>query len=252
MMVREGVDVLKMNPSGDEFVPHSRGQMTVMTEAEIAAVCEIGHIHDKMIAAHARSAQSVKWSLKHGVQVIYHANYADEEALAMLIEHRDRIFVAPALGINVTTLHEAGEFGFTHEMAVEAGVQDALDYGAKNMKHLLSNGVRVLPGGDYGFAWNPIGTNARDLEHFVKYLGMSPMEAIMSSTKWGGELMGKAGELGQIQAGYLADLVLVDGDPLSDLGMLRDENRILCVMKDGQVQKNIMTRKESSTFRAAA
>ena len=72
-MVREGVDTLKINPSGDEFIPHARAHHTVMTEEEIAAVCDVGHAHGKRIAAHARSAESVKLSLKHGAAVIYHA-----------------------------------------------------------------------------------------------------------------------------------------------------------------------------------
>jgi imidazolonepropionase-like amidohydrolase len=252
MMVREGADVLKINPSGDEFVPHNKGHVTCMTEAEIAAVCEVGIAHDKVIAAHARSAQSVKWCLKHGAQVIYHANYSDEEALSMMVDHRDRIFVAPAIGIAVTTLNEAEDYGITREMAIELGIQDALEYGARVMKHLLQAGVRVLPGGDYGFAWNPVGTNARDLEHFVKYLGMSPMEVLMSATKWGGEIMQMGGELGQVQPGYLADLILVDGDPVADIRVLQDASRILCVMKDGVVEKNIMAQRGAGALRSAA
>ncbi len=252
MMVREGVDTLKMNPSGDEFVPHNRAQVTCMTEAEIAAVCEVGLTHGVHVAVHARSSQSVKWSLKHGADIIYHANYADDEALAMLEAHRDRIFVAPALGIQVTTLNEASAWGVTREMAVEMGVQDSLEGGVRVMQQLLRAGVRVLPGGDYGFAWNPVGTNARDLEHFVRYLGMSPMEAIMASTHWGGQLMGHDGELGQVREGYLADLILVDGDPLADIRVLQDPARIVCVMKDGQVAKMTLDERRHHPFRSAA
>ncbi len=252
MMVREGADILKINPSGDEFVPHSKGHVTCMTEAEIAAVCEVGLAHDKLIAAHARSAQSVKWCLKHGAQVIYHANYADDEALAMMVDQRDRIFVAPALGVAVATLNDAADWGITHADAVALGLQDALDYGARHMKHLLKAGVRVLPGGDYGFAWNPVGNNARDLEHFVRYLGMSPMEAIIAATRWGGELMQRGGELGQVQTGYLADLILVDGDPLADIRVLQDNQRIVCVIKDGQVEKMTMPQRAAAGYRVAA
>ena len=75
-------------------------------------------------------------------------------------------------------------------------------------------GIRVLPGGDYGFAWTPHGTNAKDLEYFVDMLGFSPMEALLAATKHGGEIMGRPNELGQVKAGYLADLLLVDGDPV--------------------------------------
>lgn len=145
MMVREGADVLKMNPSGDEFVPHNKGQVTCMTEAEIAAVCDVGLTHGLHVAAHARSAQSVKWCLKHGADVIYHATYADDEALSMLADQKDRIFVAPALGIAVATLDEAAGWGITRDVAVGMGVQDQLNYGSANMKHLLRAGVRVLP-----------------------------------------------------------------------------------------------------------
>jgi len=97
--------------------------------------------------------------------------------------------------------------------------------------------VRVLPGGDYGFAWNPIGTNARDIEHFVKLLDFSPMDAIVSATKLGGQIMQMGNELGQVKAGYLADLILVDGNPLADVSILRDKKRLLAIMKDGSFHK---------------
>jgi imidazolonepropionase-like amidohydrolase len=96
--------------------------------------------------------------------------------------------------------------------------------------------VRVLPGGDYGFAWNPIGANARDVEHFVTLLGFSPMDAILAATRLGGEIMHRAHELGQIRPGYLADLLLVDGDPLQDVRLLRQRERLRLVMKGGEVQ----------------
>ena len=68
----------------------------------------------------------------------------------------------------------------------------------------------VLIGGDYGFAWTPMGTNAKDFEYFVDLLGMSPMEAIQAGTRYGGEIMGMGNELGLVREGYLADLLLVD------------------------------------------
>jgi len=94
-------------------------------------------------------------------------------------------------------------------------------------------GIRILPGGDYGFAWMPHGTNARDLEYFVKYLGFTPMEALLAATRGGGEIMMRGQELGQVKEGFLADLLLVDGDPLANLAVLQDRARILAVMKDG-------------------
>ena len=236
-MCREGVDTLKINPSGDEFVPHSRAHQTVMTEAEIDAVCEVGRMHGKRVAAHARSAESVKLSLKHGVEVIYHATLVDDEACAQLEAARDRVFVAPTLGISYTTLNEAAKWGITTEVAESLGMRRELEIAIGNMKELKKRGVRVLPGGDYGFAWNPNGTNARDIEHFVNLLGFSPMDAVLSATKLGGEIMMMGKELGQIRPGYLADILLVDGNPLANVKILQDANKLLAIMKDGQFHK---------------
>jgi imidazolonepropionase-like amidohydrolase len=103
------------------------------------------------------------------------------------------------------------------------------------MKDLRRRGVRILPGGDYGFAWNPIGANARDIDHFVKLLDFTPMEAIVAATRLGGEIMMRGHELGQVRPGYLADLLLVDGDPLADVALLQRRERLRMVMKGGVV-----------------
>jgi imidazolonepropionase-like amidohydrolase len=97
-------------------------------------------------------------------------------------------------------------------------------------------GIRVLPGGDYGFPYNPIGRNARDLQLFVELFDFSPAEALMAATKWGGELMGRE-PLGLVQPGYLADLLLVDGDPTDDVRILQDHDRLLMILKDGAFHK---------------
>jgi len=105
------------------------------------------------------------------------------------------------------------------------------------MQKLRKRGVRILPGGDYGFAWTPHGTNAKDLEYFVRYVGMSPMEALLSATAWGGPMMRMGKVLGYVREGYLADLLLIDGDPLRDITILQDRARILAVMKDGEFHR---------------
>ena len=122
-------------------------------------------------------------------------------------------------------------------MAENLGLHIELKDGCANMKALLAGGVRVLPGGDYGFAQNPIPTNARDLEHFVKLLDMTPMEAIVSATKWGGEIMMRGDELGQVKPGYLADLLLVRGNPLADISILQDKDNLAAIMLNGDFHK---------------
>ncbi|MDX1400882.1 MAG: amidohydrolase family protein [Kiloniellales bacterium] len=235
-MVREGVDTLKINPSGDEFIPFARAHETVMNEDEVAAVCEVGRSRGKNIAAHARSAESVKMCLRQGANVLYHCTLSDEEALDMLEAEKDRIFVAPTIGMAyITGQGEGKDYGIDYDHPVALFFRLEGEKGVENMKALKKRGVRVLPGGDYGFAWNPIGTNARDLEHFVKLLDFTPLEAIKAATKLGGELMGM--DVGLVKEGYLADLILVDGDPSKDVTILQDKDRLTAIMKDGSFHK---------------
>ncbi|WP_437315176.1 amidohydrolase family protein [Sorangium sp. So ce385] len=235
--VREGVDTLKINPSGDEFVPSARAMHTVMNEAEVAAVCEVARSRGKRVAGHARSAESVKMCLRNGVEILYHATLSDAEALDMLEAAKDRIFVAPTLGITYTSLYEAKEYGVTPPPDVARALEVELSLGCENMKALRRRGVRILPGGDYGFTWNPIGRNARDLQHFVDLLGYTPMDAIVAATRLGAQLMMMGDELGQVREGFLADLLLVDGDPSKDVRFLQDSGRLLAILKDGQFHK---------------
>ncbi len=232
-MCREGVDTIKINPSGDTFVPHSRSGQTVMTEDEVAAACTVAHAHGKRVAAHARSAESIKLALRHGVEVLYHVNFASEEALDLLEAAKERVFVAPTIGATVATLERSADFGRTIGPREVDNLQQELAGAVETSRALIRRGVRVMPGGDYGFAWNPNGANAKDLEHFVTLLGVSPVQAIASATKLGGELMQKGNELGQIKPGFLADLLLVDGDPSQDITLLQNRDRLIGIMKDG-------------------
>jgi imidazolonepropionase-like amidohydrolase len=100
---------------------------------------------------------------------------------------------------------------------------------------MRKRGIRVLPGGDYGFPYNPIGRNARDLELFVKLFGFTPREALAAATAQGGELMDMP--VGRIATGMLADLLLVDGDPTRDVSVLQDKSRLKVIMKGGVLYK---------------
>jgi imidazolonepropionase-like amidohydrolase len=113
------------------------------------------------------------------------------------------------------------------------GYHRELEVAIESLRKMHKRGIRVLPGGDYGFAWIKHGTNAKDLEYFVKHLGFTPMEALVAATKHGGEIMMRPGELGLVKEGYLADLLLVDGDPSANITVLQDPARLLAVMKDG-------------------
>lgn len=233
MFAKYGVDTLKINLSGESITGFS-SEASQFTEAEVATCVEEAKSWGKRVAAHARSTKSIKQCVRLGIEVIYHASFADEEALDLLEQHKREHFIAPGLAWLINTCHNAGEFGITPEVARGMGYFRELEAAIETMKALRRRDVRILPGGDYGFAWTPHGTNAKDLEYFVKYLGMSTMEALLSATAWGAPMMRMgANSIGKVQEGFLADLLLVDGDPLEDIAVLQDKRRILAVMKDG-------------------
>jgi imidazolonepropionase-like amidohydrolase len=251
MFLKYGVDSIKLNLSGDNFTPDSPADTTWMSDAEVAAAMEEVRVRGKRGTAHARSAASVKQALRHGIDVIYHASFTDEETLDMLEAAKDRVFVAPGLAIIYAMLNEAERWGITRAKAVSMGYQIEWDAAIESLRAMHKRGVRVLPGGDYGFAFTPHCQNARDLEFFVRYLGFTPMEAIRSATLYGGQIMMRPNELGTVREGWLADLLLVDGDPLANLSILRDPKRILAVMKDGVFAKAPEIASERAWGRAA-
>jgi len=237
LFLKYGVDSVKLNLSGDNFTPQSPSETTWMMDEEVEAAMREVRIRGKRGIAHARSSESVKQALRHGIDLIYHASFVDNEALDMLEAAKDRVFVAPGIAILYAMLYEAEPYGITHAMAADMGYEIEWEAAIVSLAKMHKRGIRVLPGGDYGFAFTPHCQNARDLEFFVKYLGFTPMEAIRSTTLYGGQIMMRPDELGCIKDGYLADLLLVDGDPLANLSILRDAKRILAVMKDGEFAK---------------
>ena len=247
-MIREGVDSLKLMLSGDNFVQTATAGMTVMQEDEVAAACSICQIHKVRVIAHARTAESVKMCVRHGIELIYHANFVDAEALDLLEANKDRFFVCPAIGLSYATLNHMEPFGVPRKTAEEWGFGAELEAAIEGVPEMHRRGIRILPFGDYGFAWNPVGTDAKDLEHFVKLMGFSPAEVLTMATQYGGECYGEP--IGRVQDGYLADLLLVDGNPLDDVTILQNPDRLLAIMKDGEFYK-APTYSEASAARAA-
>jgi imidazolonepropionase-like amidohydrolase len=237
MFLKYGVDSIKLNLSGDNFVAGADAETNWMSDEEVAMAVRETKLRGKRVSVHARSRESIKQALRHGCEVIYHASYTDEEALDMLEAQKDRIFVAPGLSVIIRLLDHGGPFGIDRAKAVAMGYEKELEAAVQSLRAMHRRGIRVLPGGDYGFAWAPHGTNATDLQYFVDYLGFTPMEALVSATRYGGQIMRLGKELGEIREGWLADLLLVDGDPLADLSILLDSKRLLAIMKDGVFHK---------------
>ena len=235
-MADEGVDSIKFLLSSDEGFQPGGSQVLLYTEEEVAAIGDEARKRGVWLACHAQANAAVKMALRHGFRALFHCTYADEEALDMMQARREEIFIAPAAGLLWARVHEAAAFGIDRAAAERMGAVSGLELMQKIYPEMRKRGIRVLPGGDYGFPYNPIGRNARDLALFVKLFGYTPAEALRAATQLGGELMNMP--VGQVRPGYLADLLLVDGDPTRDTRVLEDKRKLLAVMKDGRFHKS--------------
>ena len=180
---------------------------------------------------HAQAPESIKLAVRSGFRSVYHCTYADDEAIDLLEEYKESIFLSPAVGIMWANVCEGAEYGIDTAMAEKMGSVKALRAMTELYPELRKRGLRVLPGGDYGFPNNPIGRNARDLELFVALFGYSPAEALRAATQYGGQVMDLP--VGLLTPGYLADVLVVRGEPAQDVTVLQDSGNLLAIMQNG-------------------
>ncbi len=240
LAARDGVDTIKVNVSGDRDWGHMHADdtVTVITERELEAVMDVANARRLTVATHCSSSAGVKMCVRQGVPVIFHAPHADSEARDMLESVKDKVFVVPGAGFPISMLRRHDEFRLGWSREKLASLEREIEIFSDCMTDLHKRGVRVLPGGDYGaFITAPMGENARDFEYFVELFGFTPMEVIVAATRHGADLMQMGHETGQIKAGYCADLVILDGDPLADIRIFQDQSKILAVLKDGRFAK---------------
>ena len=232
----QGVASIKLVISGEDALKPDTAQDILYTDEEMEAVGEAAREAGIWIAAHTYTPRAIELAIRAGARVLYHCSYADKAAIDAMIARKDDIFYAPGPGVCVASL-EANPPPHVDMSASKAAALKRLAKEAEIVPALKRRGMRILIGGDYGFPFNPNGTNARDLEHFVTHFGYTPAEALTAATMFGGQLMGRGDELGLVREGYLADLLLVDGDPVVDIAILQNRARLQMIMKGGSFHK---------------
>ena len=206
-LVKDGVEWVKTYPTGDAAAPDTNAHHTLcMTFEEMHAVVQTAHNHGMKVTGHCRATEGIKNALRAGYDAIEHGTFIDDESLDLLLE-RD-VPCVPGLYFEKASVERGPNFNLPQ--SVIDGHQETLESGAASALKILRSGGRIGLGGDYGFAWNPHGTYAREITFFVEDVGFTPMEAITCATKTGAEIMGRGDELGTLEVGKLADLLLVD------------------------------------------
>ncbi|WP_438391866.1 amidohydrolase family protein [Caballeronia sp. DA-9] len=238
-MAADGVDSVKFVLNGvSAWVPGSN-LVDQFHASEIAAAGVAAREHRVRLTAHAYTPEMIELAANNGFTVIYHCNWANERAMDALEANKDHIFVAPGPGITEADLLYAPKFEVMASESQRMEQTESVERIKWLGKELRRRGIKSLPGGDYGLPWNPIGRNARDIELFVEWFGYSPMAALISATQLGGELMNLELPVGLVAEGYAADILIVDGDPTSDVSVLTDKKKILAVIKGGEFHRTI-------------
>ncbi len=232
-LVKDGIEWVKTYPTGDAAAPDTNDHHTLcMTFEEMHAVVGTAHNHGLKVTGHCRATEGIINALKAGYDAIEHGTFMNDEALDLMLA-RD-VPCVPALYFEYASIQRGPEFGMSQ--AVIDGHQETLDGGAESARRILKAGGCLGMGGDYGFAWNPHGDYARELSFFVNYVGFSPLEVLTCATKNGAKILGRLNELGTVEAGKLADLLIVDGDPIADIRILEDRSRFIAVLQGGLVK----------------
>ncbi|GAA4841139.1 amidohydrolase family protein [Actinomycetospora corticicola] len=228
--IKYGVDWIKIMVTG--LIPSMKGpEVKVWNIDELRTVCDTAHELNTKVVAHCRNSDSTRDAARAGVDLIYHASYVDDEALEAVVE------AGSALCPTFTLLGNLADYGAKIGTAPELldVFRAEIEVTAKQLAKAHAAGVPFLAGSETGFAVTPVGEwHARELEMFVEYMGMTPMEAIVAATRNGAFAMRAEGELGTLEVGRIADVLVIDGDPLRDVRMLQDRERIVEVIKDGR------------------
>lgn len=236
-LVKDGVEWVKTYPTGDAAAPDVNDHHTLcMTFEEMHAVVETAHNHGLKVTGHCRATEGIKNALRAGYDAIEHGTFMDDEALDLLLT-RD-VGCVPALYFEQASIDRGPEFGMSQR--VIDGHKETLEGGAESARKILRAGGRLGMGGDYGFAWNPHGDYAKELTFFVNYVGFTPLETITCATRNGAEILGRSHEIGTLEAGKLADVLIVDGDVLKDISVLEDRSRFIAVLQGGVIKAGRM------------
>ncbi|WP_158891046.1 metal-dependent hydrolase family protein [Amycolatopsis anabasis] len=226
--LRKGAHHIKVMASGGVASPTDRIDSTQYSMAELRAAVEEAEAANRYVAAHAYTARAVNRALEAGVRSIEHGNLLDDRSVELFVAHN--AFLVPTLVTYWALKEEGMDFGLTRRMWEKVDV--VLDAGLSAVDRAARGGVRMAYGSDL------LGGMHRHQSTEFRLRGevLSPVEVIRSATATAAELLGRAGEIGTLAIGALADLIIVDGNPLDDLGVLADpETHLRAVIQSGEV-----------------
>ena len=231
--IKMGVDWIKVHVSGLPIRPgKTTGEISTWTPDELKLVCDTAHQFGIPVVGHCRDAISTRDAALAGFDMILHATYMDDAALKAVVDRK--VPLVPTFTFQANLADFGGAIGSDEHLREVFRAEITESVAA--LRAAFDAGVPLLTGSESGFSLTPYGDwHYRELQVFVEDLGMTPLEAINSATEQGARALKLEGELGCIAPGYLADILIFNGEPEKTITQLGEQERFRYIIKDGCV-----------------
>jgi len=235
-VIRLGADWIKIATTGGVGTPVGGPLIRQFSLEEVQVIVDTAHAAGKPVGSHAYGGEGVKICLDAGVDCIEHGAALDDTLIEQMV--RQGTWLVPTFTVlrRVVSLGQQSPSPLPDYMPRKA--LQLLEVQSLSLRKALDAGVKIALGTDLGSFGH--GKNAEELAYLVE-AGMTPMQAILAGTRMGAECMGLGNDVGMLAEGRLADLLVVDGDPLADVRLLQDRSKLRFIMKDGSIIKNSLT-----------
>jgi imidazolonepropionase-like amidohydrolase len=228
--IKQGAEIIKVGLTGGHGLAFSADVMS-MTIGEINAAADTAHERGKKIRGHTVSKRGIMAALDARFDLIDHCDMMDDECIERLVEQGT--FVTPSLYFPYMTVEQNRRSG-KPAMAWMDELERGLEHSYKVVPKAHAAGVKLVVGDDFGVAGLVHGDYAKELEAYVKGAGIPALDVIGWATRNGAEMLGMKDDLGTIETGKLADLLVVNGDPVRDITVLQDRTNLDVIMKAGK------------------
>src|ERR1700677_1049481 len=226
--IKYGADVIKFMATGGVLSEGDNPALAQYSPEEMKAIVDTAHGLGRKVAAHAHGSTGIKYAVLAGVDSIEHGSYINDEDIQLMKERGT--YLVPTVYLEDWLLENVQTLGLTPNMIEKA--KTVLPIAQQNLSHAFKSGVKVALGTDA--AVYPHGLNGHEFGKMVE-MGMSPLQAIQAATLNASDLIGWTDRVGTIEPGKFADIIAVQGDPLTNVRVLENVN---FVMKGGEIIKN--------------
>jgi len=238
--LREGVDFIKICTSGGGGSIRDPPQIPEYTLEELKVMCHIAHSWGRKVMVHCYNPEAIRRSVTAGVDIIAHANMADEDSIKLMREHGTVVVPTMAVYHRMTRRHAERGVQPSPEPPARSRVSRMYETLFEDIRRIHDSGLTLAAGTDTMGGGMPFGGNALELELYVEHVGLEPLEVLRIGTLNGAKAMGMEDSLGTLEPGKLADIIAVDGNPLEDIKALQEQEKIRLVMREGEIYKNLL------------